>query len=204
MLNDISKEKKYALYMGALRRNKQRYSNNPDQDPFPVMKCLIVYGVKAINLKPGLMVIAHQDTEYNFALAECIKDAMALLTPGEFMSLFPITKEFHDDPGWKNYFTVTEYIRSLPQDKVIGKEIDNFLWEYLNDEIQMFMVKLIGFASDIRRLEGHPDIMEQFCEENGIVTYTEHQDESGRKSLIDNRTRKTAKAMPKRHLKIVK
>ena len=76
----------------------------------------------------------------------------------------------------------------------------------MNAETHMFLVKLIGYTSDLRQLDGQKGLMEEFCEEQGIKTYTKHRDSMGKEYMIDNqtgRTTKVRKQMPK-HLKIVK
>jgi hypothetical protein len=206
MLKAIDETRKYNLYVNAFKRALQRYRDNPEQDPLPVMKKLIFYGVRTINLMPKRDIITRSEIENNFIFAEFIKDAMALLTPGEFVNLFPVTKNYDGDTGWKDYFYTAAYLKTLPQDKPIDSEIDDFLWEFMNIEIHMFLVKLIGFTSDLRRLDGHKGLMEEFCEEQGIRTFTKHRDNRGKEYMIDNQTGRTApikKQLPK-HLKVIK
>lgn len=205
MLKPISKEKRYNLYINAFKRSLQQYRGNPEQDPLPVMKQLIAYGVKTVNSMPKQDIITRSEAENNFIFAEFIKDAMALLKPGEFVNLFPIKKNYDGGTGWKDYFYTADYIKTLPQDKPIDSKIDDFLWEYLNPDISMFLVNLIGLTSDLRRLDGQKGLMEEFCEEQGIKTYTKHQDCKGKEYFIDNQTGRTMpikKQFPK-HLKVI-
>jgi len=63
-----------------------------------------------------------------------------------------------------------------------------------------------GFASDLRRMDGQPGIMEQWAQENGFKTYTMHTDSKGRQYLFDKETGKTMKVRKLRpqYLKVKK
>lgn len=196
---------KHQMYRRAFDSTVKRYYENPGTDIKPVIKKLIVYGVKAVNT-----INSKSETlgaaPANFQFAQLIISFMSGLTPLEFMNLFPISKDFKGERwGTKDYFYTMNYIKTLNPDAPIGEEIFNFLWEYTNLEVTIFNVNYLGYISDLRRLEGKPSLMEEWASQNGITTYSLH--ESGKaKYLIDGRTGKTLKvkkARPK-HLKIVK
>lgn len=197
---------KHDLYYKAYCRVLDSYKNNPDQDTKPLMKKLIVLGVKVINSKKEPETLTPEDVEFYFEYTEIIKAFMANLTPGEFVNLFPITKDYQGH-RWqaKDYFYTREYIKQLQQDKPIGEEINNFLWEYTNMEVSIFMDYSMGYMSDLRRLEGLPSIAEEWAEENGIKTYTMHTDSKGKQYLYDADTGKSIKVRKPRpkHLKLV-
>jgi len=194
------------LYLNAFIHVIENWLDNPEQEYKPVFKKLIVYGVKYINAhEPQNYTM--ENVENKFEFADTIMSMMADLTPKEFMNLFPVTKEYNGHKwGIKDYFSTMEYIRELNPDEPIGEEIDDFLWDYMNHEINVFLVNLLCFASDLRRFDTGKGILEEFCEQNGIPTYTLHKDSAGKEYLIDNQTGKITrvrKARP-RYLKVVK
>lgn len=101
-----------------------------------------------------------------------INTELEKLTPREFITIFPITKDYSKWEGCKNYFTVTEDIKRWDKDKPIGEPASEFLWEYLNRDIMEYMVEYMSAMSDCMRLEGKQGLMEGFCQEQGIPTYT--------------------------------
>lgn len=80
--------------------------------------------------------------------------AIGMLTPKQFMQIFPVKKEFRKEEGWKNYDSVMKAAHSFGEDKPIGDWIDAccFLDEYLNHDTNKFMVQWIMNASDVQSL----------------------------------------------------
>lgn len=108
----------------------------------------------------------------NFRLAESIKLLMACLTPRQFMNVFPITKTYDGAKyGWKDYFYVMEKVGSLNQDAPIGEGIDDFLWDYQNEDTETFGVDIFCLISNIMRAEGKTGPMERFCADLEIPLY---------------------------------
>lgn len=207
MLKSVNKDKMHKLYMNAFNKTFSMYLDNPDADFVANIKKLIVYGVKAVNSKPKPEIITREEAGYNFHLVEVIKSLMANLTPVEFMNLFPARKDYDGHKyECKDYFSTMEYIKKLVPNNPIGAEIDNFLWDYMNTETHVFLVNVYGAVSDMRQLNGHPGLMEQWAQENGIKTYAMHTDDKGREYLLDRETGKTMKVKrPKpRYLKVVR
>jgi hypothetical protein len=131
---------------------------------------------------------------------------MSNLTPNEFINIFPITKDY-DGNRWqsKDYFYTMDYIRQMNSNEPIGEKINEFLWEYHNWNISMFVVNMMSIASDLRRLDTGKGIMEEFCDENNIKTYTLHTNNQGKQFLIDNETgKKTKVKRSAKHLKVIK
>jgi len=52
-------------------------------------------------------------------------------------------------------------IEGFGEDKVIGNEISEFVWEFHNWTISFFAIEIMGIMSDIRYLEGGKGIMEE-------------------------------------------
>jgi hypothetical protein len=205
MLKDTVK--KNDVYFRAYMNVLENWLNNPDQEYKPVFKKLIVYGVKYINTIRNTQYNTREDVANRFEFADITRAMMANLTPREFMNLFPVTKEYNGHRwGTKDYFYTMESIKKLNLDEPIGENINDFLWDYMNHEIDVFLVNLLCFASDLRRFDTGKGILEEFCEQNGIPTYTLHKNNTGKEYFINNQTGKTMKvrkAKP-RYLKIIK
>lgn len=138
---------KYDLYDKTYGKVLKEYNNNSSQDAKPLIKKLIVYGVKMVNSKSEYRDKTYEQTEENFNFGELIKACMSLLIPSEFINTFPIDKEF------KDYFYTKDYIAKLDKDKPIGKEINMLLWEYTNMQLTKFNIRLMGYISDLRQFK---------------------------------------------------
>jgi hypothetical protein len=183
------------------------YKRNPDNESRHILKRIIYYGVKAVNTTPEPEHITREAAETNFQFISIIKDLMALLTPIEFMQMFPIEKDYKGHRwGFKDFFYTRDYINGLEQGKPIGGEILNFLWEYQNKDITEFNISSMEALSNLRKLDGLPSLAEEFADEMGLKTYTVHTDSKGREFLIDKDTGKTmrVKKSKPRYLKLVK
>lgn len=193
---------KYALYLKAFIKAIKVYNvDKPNKD---LVKKIAFYGTKVVKGMPK--AVTYENTVDNFQFASAIKEIMGMLTPKEFVNLFPIEKDFkgykHET---KDYFYTRDYINTLEQDKQIGEEITKLLWEYQNWDVSSFAIKLMTLMSYIRRFEGKPSIAEEWARENGLETYKLHTDEKGKQFLMDKqgRTQKVTKPRPK-HLKLVR
>lgn len=194
---------KAMLYEKAYNSLLDRYNADPERKPKETLKKLIFYGVKIVNHTKAL---GWDDPEYNFKFAEVIKCAMAAFTPRQFMTIFPINKEYGGE-RWetKDYFTTVKYLSDFGLDTIIGENINDFLWEYMNMEIHMFEAHYLGFASDLRQSQGYPGFAEEFFGEQGLTTHALHTDQKGKQFLIDNKTGKTMRVKPRvKHLRLVK
>lgn len=197
----------FNAYINTLKEYGKAHEENPEQDFKAIFKKLIVYGVKVVNTKEDPEYIDKETAENDFQFASVIKDLMATLTPKEFMELYPIAKEYNGHKySMKDYFYTRDYINTLDQDKPIGDEILNFIWEYHNWELTDFNVEIMGYISRLRRLEGQPSLMEEFADTVGLKTYSMHTDQNGTQFMLDNETRKPIKvSKPKaKHLKVIK
>jgi|SRR5690625_762095 len=162
-----------------------------------LIKQNVLFGVKVVNSlsKP----ISYDVAVNNFQLVSAIKAVMQTLTPSEFMNVFPIEKDFKGYKyEMKDYFYTIDYISKLDQDKPIGEEITEFLWEYSNEEINAFTLASIGLLSDIREFEGHKSIAEEWAEMNGVKMRRMYEDDQGKRFLLDSETGKTMKVSKRR------
>ena len=198
----MNKHDKHSLYVQAfIRAIKARLDDEHDKQ---LIMRNILYGVKVVNTLPK--ITSYDEAINNFQLASAIKAVMSLVTPSEFMNIFPIEKDFKGYKyEMKDYFYTIDYINTLDQDESIGEEITRFLWDYTNWEITHFSVAIMGIMSDINHYEGKPSIAEEWADMNGIKTYTKHTDQQGKEFLFDKETGKTIKINKPRpkHLKVV-
>lgn len=132
MINSIQKDKPdyYALYSTAfinqLKSADVRYKTVEQYDK-DTLKKLILLGVKTVVAiesrkkdKDSLTLL--------FSIISFVNSLMELLTPREFETIFPIDKVY-DGERWemKDYFYTRKYIEEFGIDKIIGKDIDEFL-----------------------------------------------------------------------------
>lgn len=173
------------------------------QDTLPIIKKAIFYGVKMINTMKD--EILDEDLIYNFKLINSIIDMMSTITPKEFINIFPIKKDYK---GYKfdikDYFYTIDYLKTIDLDTPIGDKILDFLWEYVNDDIHEFVVKMLLTMSHLRQMEGKPSIMEEFADMMGIKTYKVYTDDKGKKFLYDSETGKTMPIKEQKPFKLIK
>jgi hypothetical protein len=172
-----------------------------------LIKKTVFNGVKMIITGQGENLKNYDDTELQFQLISHIKSLIGYLTPGEFMQLFPIKKDF-DGHKWetKDYFYTRDYIEKLDPNIPIDEQEDPlmFIWEYVNDDIEKLNIISMVTLSKLRQYMGEPSIGEEWANMNGIETHTMHQDNKGNKFIIkDGKTLKMNKPRP-RHLKLIK
>lgn len=211
VINGIKKDKPdyFALYskvfIKELRIANDKYETVEEYDK-DTLKKLIWTGVKMINASESRSN-NQESLETKFSLVNIVNSLMSLITPRDFENIFPIDKEYDGEKwGMKDYFYTRKFIEEFGLDRVIGDEIEDFLWDYLNLTTRLYTVRCLGIMSDLHKLETGKGIMEEFFEEQGVPTYTMHEDIDGKKYLEDNQTGETLEVKkPKpRYLKVVK
>lgn len=201
-------EEKYNIYRKAYLKTLEQFTDITNiRDKTMYIQKTIFYGVKSIVTKPEPKTITSEEIENNFQFISILKSIIGLLTPGDFMNIFPIEKEFKGHKwGMKDYFHTRDYINSLAAEEPIGEKALEFLWEYTNPDIESFNIHSMLCLSKLRQLEGYPSLAEEWADENGIKMHTMHTGSNGREFLIDKETGKTmrlTKSKP-RYLKLVK
>lgn len=173
------------------------------------LKRAVFYAVKyfsleRINRRHSTEPHTLEQVNADFSLLECVKMLMGQLTPGEMMSMFPIEKEYDGETfGCKDYYFTIEKLKDFDLDKPLGEEgLEDFLWCHWNDDLFAFDVVSMSIISNMYKTQTGKGILEKWCEDQGIGTYTINQE----KGIIqDNQTGEIHK-LSKRpsHLKIVK
>lgn len=149
-------------------------SNSLDADRNKVRDILLkvaYYGVMTVNTMPDNCDLTQ--LQRYFQIAELSKSALSLLSYKEIQQAFPIDKEY-DGERWetKDYFYTIDVVNQYSPDERILNNIDELLWDYMNVQLFEFQINLMSIMSGINRFMGKKGIMEQFCEEVGIDTYT--------------------------------
>ena len=180
--------RKINLYHKSILNLIEKKDFDKDRD---AMKKLVFLCVKERNLyfkvvENNTYEAAQNDTNLFFT----ISNFMSLLTPREFMEVFPVEKRFDGEKySIKDYFSTMKYIRKLELDEPIGdEEIDFFLMEYSNKEIFEMMIHRMVTVSDLRRFQGEKGVIEEFLEKEGVETFTKYDD-----VIVGNQTGKCFK-----------
>lgn len=180
--------RKIKLYHKSILNLIEKKDFDEDRD---AMKKLVFLCVKERNLyfkvvENGTYEAVQNDTNLFFT----ISNFMSLLTPREFMEVFPVEKRFDGEKySIKDYFSTMKYIRKLELDEPIGdEEIDFFLMEYSNKEIFEMMIHRMVTFSDLRRFQGEKGVIEEFLEKEGVETFTKYDD-----VIVGNQTGKCFK-----------
>lgn len=102
-----------------------------------------------------------------------IQFVLSQLTPRQFETLFPIIKDYNGHKfECKDYWTTKEYLSTLDPDVPIRGDIDEFLWNYYNNDIIGFSIKMYLCVDRLKKLNGEKSMMEEFADMFGLPTYT--------------------------------
>lgn len=122
-------------------------------------------------------VIDHENWEMQKAWLFTLSDSVKKLTPRQFEQIFPIDKQFKGrQEGWKDYYSVTDWIgENVGFDNKIPDGIE-FIFEYLNSDVQIAAVKAMGIISKLHRRQTGKDMLLEFLKEQGIHVNKLHKD----------------------------
>ncbi|EOA3903589.1 hypothetical protein ACE41A_08805 [Bacillus cytotoxicus] len=128
-----------------------------------------------------------------FILIGYLKNLMKVLTPRDFITIFPIDKEYDGDRyEMKDYFFTMDEINKIGMDKPIGEKILEFLWDYQNfKDITRFNLAAMRILNNLQKMKGKKTLTEEFVERLGIDTYTKHKEKSGKEYITNDRTGET-------------
>lgn len=181
-----SKKDMYPIYLDAFLKVSKEYRDNIEKGIKPYIHRLVYYGVKIVKMMPEPNKQTYfNEVLKNFDFAQCVLGLMGELTPREFITIFPIEKKYDGAKyGIKDYFYTMNYIKTLDQDEQLGDSVLEFLWEYMNWDVNLFNVEIMGYISDFERLKGKPSLMEQFARMNNVPLYRMGVDPEGNQVLI--------------------
>ena len=144
-----------------------------------------------------------KQNQYSFQMIDSIFGVLGCLTLRNFVNTFPIEK-YYKGAKWeeKDYFSTMEGLANMDWDKPIGRdELSELLWDYDNADLRHAYIEFTNAMSAIYRVQTGKGIMERFCEDHGIDTYTVDR-ETG--IMKDNQTGNIIKPKKVSHLQIVK
>lgn len=189
-------ERKSEMYLKGFNRAVKAIYDSRDFSNVSELKKACYYGVMHYISRHEPESVSFQEATDSFGLGSAIVKLIGLLTPEQFMTIFPAEKEYNGK-RWssKDYFSTMEYVRSMPTNKPINREKKpiEFLWEYHNTDIVEFSVRVLCSTSHLRQFQGYPSIMKEWCDKQGITTYSIHGDQTGNHFLVNGITGKTIK-----------
>lgn len=189
------------IFIDLLRENSEE-TTELDRD---TLKKLVYFGAKFINTLKD--VKSQDDISKKMGLILYIRGLIAKMTPTELMNVYPIIKKYDGEKYCiKDYFYTKAEMDKLKQDEPIGELVDNVLYDYNNNDVRRFLMAQLSTTSDIRKMNGQKDITEEFCEENGIETFTLYKAANGCEFIQSNTTGRTSKVKRKfpRYLRLAK
>lgn len=130
---------------------------------------LIYYGVKYLGSGYVFNPLKLEHTFNSFDLVLMVLDT---ITPRKLMQIFPIDKKY-DGHKWesKDYYSTIEAMKEFGMDRQIGTaqgQAFDFLWDYMNHNVMMFVVRFMSVLSDMSQLKGNGDPTVKFFESQGI------------------------------------
>lgn len=146
---------------------KEIKENHPD-----ILKKIIFLWIKKVGKRRR--DIKEETSDFIFAVFNAmhvIDSIVGLLTPREFINIFPIEKDYTGHRyECKDYFSCMEYINKIGIDNPVGgsEQVNKFLWEYWNWDVNMYMCTWMEVVSAIHIMQGGKDPIIEFMEEKGV------------------------------------
>lgn len=144
-----------------------------------------------------------EESQATFDLIDALFSVMGCIKLKNFVTIFPITKEY-DGEKWqsKDYFYTIYVLSKMDWDKPIGRDnMYDLLWDYQNDDLREVCVEFTCAMSAIYRSQTGKGIAEEWCDEIGIPTYAVDNTNG---IMQDNQTGKVMKIKKKSHIQVVK
>lgn len=144
-----------------------------------------------------------KESQATFDLIDALFSVMGCIKLKNFVTIFPITKEY-DGEKWqsKDYFYTIDVLSKMDWDKPIGRDnMYDLLWDYQNDDLREVCVEFTCAMSAIYRSQTGKGITEEWCDEIGIPTYSIDNTNG---IMRDNQTGKVTKIKKKSHIQVVK
>ncbi len=106
---------------------------------------------------------------------------MGLLTPNEFMTVFPIEKEYDGHRyGVMDYYSTMIELKKIGMGTRIGEHAQSLLFDYQNQYVFRFNVFKMKYVDRLRASKGQMPIIESFLTKTGLYSKQEIlSDENG-------------------------
>ncbi|WP_078382360.1 hypothetical protein [Sutcliffiella halmapala] len=138
------------LFIHSIHQAIQHVEVNDSYD-IDSLKRVVFTGIKMINAE-RIEVKEYRSLVTRLKLIKNIERVISKLTPAEFQTIFPITKEYDGDRfGIKDYYHTKKYIKGIGEHEVIGDNVAGFLREYVNWDITLFLVNFTTNMSSLKR-----------------------------------------------------
>ena len=201
-------ERQYNKTLLVLENRKCEIADLPQSDLMRIGFSGIKYicsmnEIQKVNDKLGISDKSLEMSNVKFQFIDGIFTILGYLTLRNFVTTFPITKEY-DGEKWqsKDYFFTMDVLSNMDWDKPIGRDkISDLLWDYQNNDLRSAYVEYMCVTSALYRSQTGKGIAEQWVEDMGLPTY-EVEDDSG--FIRDNQTGKVSKMEKSSHIQIVK
>lgn len=208
--NEIWERQYHNAVLYAIEKNKDiKLADYPQEDLMKIALCGIKYicsirDVKRENLRLDTGYSRSlRESQIIFQLIDAIFTVCGYLTLRNFVTTFPIEKYFKGDK-WeeKDYFYTMDVLSKMDWDKTIGRdELSELLWDYMNADLRHAYLEFTDAMSVLYRSQTGKGMMEQFCEELGIDTYTVDR-ENG--IIKNNQTGDIGKIKKTSHIQVIK
>lgn len=195
---------RWTYYLSALNRFHQKNMQKTYQE----MKedgSLVKFVYLNVKTIPGIQdyrkIYTREAIEDDFMINSIVLQSIGMFTPEQLMQYFPPERSYDGEKyGCKDCFTSLKAIGELEKGKPIGEEdkVIELLWDYHNWDLDKFMVGWMMTISRMRQLAGRPGVMEEFLQDQGVDTYTYHEQEG---YMQNNRTGEISKiSKPKKRI----
>lgn len=209
-LHDCWKRQYHNSVLQAIEKNKGiKIADYPQDDLMKISLAGIKYivsirEIRRENARVGTdYVQTLEEAQTAFQLIDAIFTVCGYLTLRNFVTTFPIEKDY-SGAKWdiKDYFYTMDILTKMDWDKPIGRDkLSELLWDYMNADLRHAYLEFTTAMSAIYRSQTGKGIEEQFCEDNGIDTYTVDRDTG---FMRDNLTGQISRFKKQRHIQVVK
>ena len=171
--NNCAKEKKATIYdyeiaylNGMIRAFSDKITSSEDKD---VKRRIIFYVVKYFTVL-DYECMDKKSLESLLIFNEVLLETVCSMTPADLVSIFPIDKKYD---GYKydikDYFFTIEAFQSYGMDEPIRttENAASILWDFVNINILMYQVKILGIISKLRKMDTGKELFEEFLENQG-------------------------------------
>ncbi len=162
-------ERAFVRYCRKLAGNPDIFYNTKDNVLFLLVK---IIGRKKKEIKQ----MKEKEVYGLFQNMQLTNSIIGKHTPRELMGLFPIDKYYSGGDCWKDYFYCIDYINKFGIDKQIGDKVTEFLMEYQNTDITLYVLAMMQVVSAMSKFENGTDPFVEVMEKIGIHPRTMYQD----------------------------
>lgn len=143
-----------------------------------------------------------EEEQVRFAVIDSIFTILGCLTLRNFVTTFPIDKDY-DGAKWecKDYFYTMDILKKMDWDKPIGRDgLSELLWDYENADLRHAYMEYTSAMSAIYKAQTGKGIMEKFFGDCGVPVCTM---DKGTGVMKDSQTGDIVKAKKASHIHIV-